>query len=230
MATLIRSPFRGNLLLVCTMLALASACWGAPVFVQVTGKVITSDFTTIGVGTSVTGLYTYDDALSPWHMSGPDLADYFPITAALSFDDGSVGGATLSSDESIIFVNNNSSGLGTYDEYGMDLDLNRPSGTRTGAFAEGEWEFMLAGIRRHDPTGTAWDGIALPDPETILALLPDDSSFVYFHETSWGTTKFIQFEATDLLVVPAPVPLPGAVVLGVIGVGCCRRLFRRGTV
>jgi hypothetical protein len=59
-------------------------------------------------------------------------------------------------------------------------------------------------VLRHDLTGTAWDDIALPDPETVLALLPLDSSTLYFHEEPYGVSKFVEFETTDLSVSPYP--------------------------
>jgi len=69
-------------------------------------------------------------------------------------------------------------------------------------------DYAIAAILRHDPTGAAWDDITLPDPETVLRLLPEDSSNIYFFEESYGVSGSIDFEVTDLSVVPAPVPVP----------------------
>ncbi len=219
MDTSFRSPFRQELWLVCAVLAIVSTAQGDLVSVQVTGQVTYSDFGTIGVGTAVTGLYTYDDMLVP-DTPNPFNGWYRPITATLGFADGS----RVSSNAAELLINNNSSGIGTVDEYVLYVTVTPGSGTATGAFAEGDPMLVAGGILRHDPTGTAWDGIALPDPETVLALLPMDSSVVYWHDVH-GVSKFMDFTVTDLSVVP--VPIPGAVLLGAIGLGCSSWLVRR---
>jgi hypothetical protein len=127
MVTSVRLPFQQGLWLVCALLAASSIAWGGVVSVQITGEVTYSDFATIGIGTPVTGLYTYDDTLVPY-VPNPYNAWYGPITAALGFVDGS----TLSLDTAQIFVNNNSSGLGTVDEYGVLFNVAPGSGTVTG--------------------------------------------------------------------------------------------------
>jgi hypothetical protein len=113
MVTSIRSSFQRGLLLVCAALAVASTARGDLISVQVTGEVTYSDFDTIGVGTPVTGLYTYDpDTLSV--VGDPGHAWYSPITTAMSF----VGGSSASSGDGEIYVANNV-GPGLSDVYGV---------------------------------------------------------------------------------------------------------------
>jgi hypothetical protein len=75
-----------------------------------------------------------------------------------------------------------------------------------------------------DTTGAAWDSIALPNPQTILTLSPT-STFLQFYNATYSDTRFLVFEITDLSVVP----VPGAVLLGAIGLGCSGWLLRRRT-
>lgn len=221
MAASVRSRIQQGLVLACVVLGLVSAAQGTPVWVQVAGEVTQSSFLTIGVGSPVTGFYTYDDSLVPdvdTSIYG-EIGDYTPVSMRLYF----AAGSSIGSDAGILMVNNHILG----DEYVVLIDASHGLGTWTGAFVGPDWDYALAEIVRHDPTALAWDDIALPDPETVLGLLPEDSSNIYFFEENYGASASIHFEVTDLSVVAAPVPLPGAVVLGVIGLGCCRRLLRR---
>ncbi len=216
MVTSVRLAFPRGIWLICAVLGVASTARADMVSVQIAGGVTYSDFDTIGVGTAVTGLYTYDDTLVPV-VPIPFNGWYRPITAELGFADGS----SVSSNEAEILVNNNSSGIGSTDEYGVHL--RGTPGTVTGAFAgyvADGWIFA-----RQDLTGTAWDGIALPDPETVLTRLPVDSSLLLFQDVA-GNYKFVDFEITDLSVVP----VPGALLLGAIGLGCSHRLLRRRSI
>ncbi len=224
MATSVRSRIQQGLVLACVVLGVVSTAWAGPVSVQVTGEVTQSNFATIGVGSLVTGLYAYDDSLVPdvdVHPYGT-LANYGPVSMRLYFADGS----SIGSNAGLLLVNNHSMG----DEYGVFIDASRGLGTWSGAFVGPDWDYALAAMLRHDPTASAWDDITLPDPETILDRLPIDSSNIYFFEESYGVTGSINFHVTDLSVVPAPVPVPGALMLGAIGLGCCRRLLRRRTM
>lgn len=221
MVASVRSRIQQGFVLACVVLGLVSAARGEPVWVQITGEVTQSSFLTIGVGSPVTGLYTYDDSLVPdvdTSIYGA-IANYTPVSMRLNFADGS----SIGSDTGILIVNNHV----LADEYVVLINASHGLGTWSGAFVGPDWDYALAAIARHDLTASAWDDIALPDPETVLELLAQDSSNIYFFEESYGVSESIHFEVTDLSVVPAPVPVPGAVVLGAIGLGCCHRLLRR---
>jgi len=201
-----------------------------PVTVQVTGRVTGSDFATIGVDSLVTGYYSYDDA-TPNSYFDDSHGWYHPATFSLSFVDGS----TISSSEAEIWVNNNSGGIGTVDEFSVKFQPYAPfepsPNTLTGAFA-GLDVFFGARLYRNDPTGAAWDSVALPDPESILSLLPNDGSGLSLIATplSLPPEYSLDFEVTGLSVVPA-IPVPGAAFLVALGlISMNWRLRKRRTV
>lgn len=222
MATSVRSSFRRGVLSVWVVLALTATVGAEMISVRLGGEVTSTSFP-FGAGATVTGLYTYDSTLSP-SSSDLNIAWYSPVTATVSFVDGA-SVSTVSTDEAYIMVNNNSSGIGSTDVYGVGLDIDRPSpGTLTGEFA-GREDVSGWILARQDPTGTTWDAVTLPNPEIILTRLPGDASVLFFHDPS-GELQYVQFEITDLSVVP----LPGALWLGVLGLGCCHRLWRGRTM
>lgn len=197
------------------------------VTVAVTGRVTDgSDFDSIDDGSLVTGYYRYDDA-TPNSYPGGAAGRYEGVTFSLTFQ----GGSTISSDQAYIWVNNNSSGHATgVDEYAVNFELYDPShpdrNILTGAFAGLDVNF---GARIHfsDPAGLAWDSVALPDPESVLALMPNEDSFLSLWtvpEVTWPDYH-LRFDVTDLSVVT--VPVPGALGLVVLGLGSSGWLLRR---
>ncbi len=235
MAASVRSRIQQGFVLGCVVLGLVSTAWGSPVWVQVTGEVTQSDFATIAVGSPVTGFYTYDDHAGTLPDPDPYSPDgnpvwYEAVSVGLTFVDAS----SIQTDLVAIMVNDNSGGSGTVDEYAIDFSVVPGGGTWTGAFVGPDWTTLRGSIVRHDLDGDAWDGVALPDPETVLGLLSKDSSWVEFYNYNaadyTNRYQYIHLLVTDLSVVPAPVPVPGALALGAIGAGCCRWLFRRKTV
>jgi len=226
MGTSVRSRIQQGLVLTCVVLGIVSTAWGDLVSVQVTGAVDNSSFDSIETGSLVTGLYTYDDTLVPRVAPPGTLAWYLPIAVSVAFADGS----SLSTDEGMIMVHNDTvvTGMGTFDIYAVGFDdIPFGSGGQTGAFAAYSAHGWM--VARSNPTGMAWDSLALPDPEIVLERLLVDESLLLFDYPSGGTGNYIFLHITDLSVVPAPVPVPGALVLAAIGAGCCRRLFRRRT-
>lgn len=219
MATSVRSRVHGGFVSACVALGVVSTAWGDPIWVQVTGIVTDSSFSTIPAESLFTGLYAYDDALAPYvDLSG--IALYQPVAVSVVFADGS----SLSTNEGWIRLHDDYvvSDTETRDAYTVGFD-NIPvgSGTQTGAFAPYSAHGWMVALR--DPTGAAWDSLVpLPDPE-IVERLPIDNSLLAFDYAGGGTENFLHLHITDLTVVP----LPGAVVLGGIGLGCCRRLLRR---
>jgi len=205
---------------VCVVLGIVSGAQAGPISVQVAGVVVYSDFPTIEIDSLFTALYTYDDTLVPDMDPSLTTAWYDPIAVSVAFADGSSAGA----DDGWILVRNYVS----LDAYAVGFhDLEIGEGTRTGALVGYSVEGWM--VCRIDPTATAWDSLALPDPEIVLERLLEDQSRLMCRDEH-GYMKIIDLHITDLSVVSAPVPVPGAVVLGIIGLGCCHRLLRRRTM
>ena len=219
------TPSRAFLTVLLLPLILAAPAAAGMVTVNVTGRVISSDFTTIGVDSLVTGSYTYDDTTPNSHYSGA-AGRYEGVTFSLAFVDGS----TISTDEAWLWVNNNSSGIGTHDEYAVNFHPYTSShpdrNTLTGAFA-GLDVNLGARIHFSDSAGLAWDSVTLPDPESVLALMPDEDSvlsLISVPDFDWPNYS-LRFDVTDLSVVT--VPVPGALALTTLALACAGLIRRR---
>ena len=208
-----------------------SLVMGAPaladmVTVAVTGQVTeASDFPTISNGSLITGFYRYDDATPDDHPNAYN-GYYADVTFSLTFEDGS----TISTDAAHIFINNDSTGIGSMDDYYVtfpdDYSVISSSTTMTGAFAG--LGIGNAGIYLIDPSGNALASDALPDPESILASMTRDDSNLFLgtmDPTIRSPWYYLKFEVTDLSVVK--VPVPGAFALAILGLGSTGGLLRR---
>jgi hypothetical protein len=220
MATSVRSHIQWGLVLACAVLGGASGARGDLISVRVTGEVDNSSFGSIVAGSGVTGLYTYNTSLIPVVGVPDTIRWYRPVAVSAVFADGS----SLSTDEGMIMLHNDTvvTGMGTLDIYAVGFD-NIPVGSGTGVFAPYSAHGWM--VAREDSTGAAWDTFDLPNPEIVLGHLPNDESLLLFNYAEGGTGNYIFLHITDLSVVP--IPVPGAVVLGAIGLGCCYRLLRR---
>jgi hypothetical protein len=212
-------------LFVCIVLGGVSAAWSGPVTVQVTGVVDDSSFDTIENGSLFTGLYTYDDTLVPVVSPPGTLAWYQSVAVSVLFADGSSAGT----DDGLMMLHDDTvvTGMGTFDIYAVGFDLDFDEGTRTGALVGYRGNGWMVG--RSDSTGAAWNSLALPDPEIVLARLPDDDSLLTWYGVD-GRLEYTFLHITDLSVVAPPVPAPGAFALAIIGAGGCRWWSRRRTM
>ena len=143
----------------------------APITFGFTGTVTDSVFGTIPVGSAVTGHYTFDDGLTDMDPN-PFNGVYGPVDLTITFIDGS----SVITSTATFFINNNSSGIGTTDEYSVRMDTTPD--TLTGSFAGLPWEFGR--LHRFDDTGAAFSNDSLPLTPPNLASLPGDQSEVSF--------------------------------------------------
>jgi hypothetical protein len=159
----------------------------APITFSFTGTVTVSDFSTIPVGSAVTGHYTFDSGLTDTNPN-PFNGDYGPVAMTITFSDGS----SVITSTATFFINNNSSGIGTTDEYSVRMDT--APDTLTGSFAALRWEFGR--LERFDATGTAFSNDSLPLTPPNLASLPGDQSKVSFDTFTFEMR--VAFELTSL--------------------------------
>ncbi len=211
MTASVRLRIQRGLVLVCVVLGIVSGAQAGPISVQVAGVVVYSDFPTIEIDSLFTALYTYDDTLVPDVDPGLTAAWYEPIAVSAAFADGSSAGA----DDGWILVRNYVS----LDAYAMGFhDLEIGEGTRTGALVGYSVEGWM--VCRIDPTATAWDSLALPDPEIVLERLLEDQSRLMCRDEH-GYMKIIDLRITDLSVVPAPVPWCSGPSVWAAAIACC---------
>jgi hypothetical protein len=203
------------------------------VTVDITGHVTGSSFPTdIPISSAVTGSYTYSDVLStpPFTIPGIGLgAIYSPVAFSLTFADGS----TMTATDGTL---NLARVFGFFDAYRVQSGA---SVSGTGVFAG--MDYLGAVFERYDSSGTALDASshyagfpAVLNPTDVLSLFPmdvpplpfpPDGSYLYCG--ALGSEYRLDFVVTDL----STVPIPGALVLGAIGLACAGwRLRRRGTL
>ena len=220
------TTFRGNssmkllrMAVICAFgLALPLAAQSAQITANFTGTVTNvsgSAPTSIPDGSAVTGFYTIDDLLPDTH-SNPFNGQYHPATLSVTFSNGSTVGSTYAN----IFINNNSSGIGTYDEWSVRMDNGAT--TQTGDFYGLTFDFGR--LHRYDSTGAANNSdalIALPD----LSLYPGDQSSMSFGDYYGGLDLTIDFTMSTV------VPEPSTGLLSLLGLtGCILARSRRRKV
>jgi hypothetical protein len=176
----------GALVALALGLTLAGYAQAAPLTFEFTGSVTLSDFDTIPVGSAVTGSYTFDDGLVDTHPSEFN-GIYGPVDLEIHF----VGGSSVVTSTGEFFINNNSSGFGTVDEYSVRISSTPDL---TGSFAGLEWEFGR--LYRADNTGVAFSDDSLPLTPPDLASLPENASFVEL--VGMRRPEFVGFNLTSL--------------------------------
>jgi hypothetical protein len=220
------------------VLALTSLGYANAVTVNLTGKVTySSGFPTIPIGSLVTGNYEYDDASLPFYSSSSLPSDgetvYHVIGVTLTFadtDPAFPGGSTITANPvDWPYLALTRGGIPSEDFYSVSTNFNNPAGpTVTGSLALPYGYWLSAVIQGAPGWGhlaldvTPGGYFAIPDPDSLLSQFPliDCRVATIGHE--------LRFAVDSLSVSPQPVPIPGAVGLGLVGLACARWWLRRG--
>lgn len=206
-------------LVVGLVLAGASPGHAAPVTVNFTGQVTSSEYVGIPVDSLVTGSYAYNDAAAPTILD-VDYAKYDIDLFTLAFVDGSTI-VTVNPHLSLV----DHSGVGPFGADRYSVASYGPV-IATGSFAD--VPLLTVALARSDSSGTAWtDFPAIPSPSDVLTLFPEDQSGVWGDLYVDPYTRDLYFDITSLSVTSPVVPVPGALVLGAIGVACTGWRLRR---
>jgi hypothetical protein len=176
----------------------------APITFEFTGAVIFSDFGTIGVGSAVTGSYTFDRDLADQDPDG-QVGLYGPVDLTITFADSAFADGSSIVTSTATFRIANNVGTRVVDEYILSLFFTAPD-TVTGSFAGLEWNF--GGLFRGDDTGAAFADDSLPLTPPDLASLPGDQSIVRFGQQTARID--VRFTLTSLLAVPDTLTLTAA--------------------
>jgi hypothetical protein len=200
---------------VCLALVGTPLGYADPVTVYVTGDVTFSEYAGIPEGSPVTGSYTYDSAASPDFPGGLDLAVYYINAFTLAF---AADSTIASSNPKLELIDHSDQ-----DHY---IVSNGSSTSVTGSFVG--VDHLSAYIYRQDSTGAALAGFpAIPDPANVLTLFPLDLSGVAGDLSYAPWAQDLRFNITSLSTTPPVVPVPGAALLGVIGLGSIGGWMRR---